>query len=172
VPYAIDLSIVIDAPPERVWRALCDPAAVVRWDSTVTGALDAPPDYPQAGQHVRWRCRNTTELLHDHPQHVEPNRRLHSLLDFGRQHLDETYTLEAASPESPSTSSRSLEREGRGEGGFDRHTTLHLHIELSVRAPFIAGPILLHLVDGPMTRRAFRASLTNLKRYCEAPAAG
>ena len=46
-------------------------------------------------------------------------------------------------------------------------THLHLHIGLRVTAPFIAGPILLHLIDGPMTRRAFEASLTNLKYYCE-----
>jgi polyketide cyclase/dehydrase/lipid transport protein len=257
--YTIDLTTNIAAPPEAVWRALTDPNAVVRWDTTVTRALDAPPDYPQPGQHVQWRCLNTTELLHDHPQHVDPTHRLHSLLVFGRQHLNETYTLEAASPkaqaaspEPPSSqthpdypahprpqpappealeghealegretpdvsSSLSLEGEGRGEGdsphapdqpaespstqthpvnpvhprpnlstpetptaprpagrgargsgGEVQHTTLHLHIDLTVTAPFIAGPLLLHLRDGPATRRTFAASLTNLKRYCEA----
>jgi len=144
--YAIDLDVRIEAPPGRVWRALVDPAAVVRWDSTVVAALDAPADYPQPGQHVRWRCRGTTELLHDRPQEVEPEWRLRSVLEFGRQRLDETYTLE----ETP-------------DGG----TALHLHIDLSVRARLIAGPILLHLVDGPSVRRAFDTSLINLKFYCE-----
>jgi uncharacterized protein YndB with AHSA1/START domain len=145
VPYTIDLTIDIDAPPSTVWRALCDPAAVVRWDTTVVAALDAPPDYPQPGQHVRWRCRNTSELLHDRPQEVVEARTLRSVLEFGRQRMDETYTLSEA------------------EGG----TRLDLHIVLKVTAPFIAGPILLHAVDGPMTRRGFEASLTNLKYYCE-----
>jgi uncharacterized protein YndB with AHSA1/START domain len=145
VAYTIDLRVDIAAPASRVWRALCGPAAVARWDTTVVAALDAPPDYPLPGQHVRWRCRDTSELLHDRPQDVEPERRLHSLLDFGRQHLDETYELS----ETP-------------EG-----TRLDLHIVLKVNAPFIAGPILLHLIDGPMVRRAFEGSLTGLKFYCE-----
>ena len=245
MPYTIDLTTDSHAPPDHVWRALCDPAAVTRWDTTVIDALDASPDYPQPGQHVRWRCRNTSELLHDRPQHVETNRRLHSLLDFGRQHLDETYTLsplpgstlapegreapqDAASPplperergpggevgtapmsqtarlepvqghEPPNGTPLSLEGEGRGEGASGQPaatpetpntarpepvqgrqtpdatrpqaptgTRLNLHITLTVHAPFIAGPILLHLIDGPATRRAFEASLTNLKYYCE-----
>ena len=85
------------------------------------------------------------ELLHDRPQHVEPNRRLHSLLDFGRQRLNETYLLT-----------------GTPEG-----TRLDLHIELRVRAPFIAG-LILRFVDGAAVRRDFEASLDGLKRHCEA----
>jgi uncharacterized protein YndB with AHSA1/START domain len=145
VPYAIDLSMDIAAPPAQVWRALCDPAAVARWDTSVVAALDAPADYPQPGQHVRWRCRDTSELLHDRPQEVVPERRLHSLLDFGRQHLDETYEL----VETPAG------------------TQIDLRIMLKINTPFIAGPILLHLIDGPMVRRTSEASLTNLKFYCE-----
>jgi hypothetical protein len=201
--YTIDLTTHIAASPDRVWRALTNPDAVARWDTTVIAPLDAPPDYPQPGQHVRWRCRNTTELLHDHPQHVEPERRLHSHLTFGRQRLDETYTLEAASNE-PRASSDELRAARRGPApkpaqsdseapptqenpanpanpwpipatpeppgtpaGARTTTTLHLHIELSVRAPFIAGPILLQLIDGPATRRNAEAALTNLKYYCE-----
>ena len=143
--YRIDLAEEITAPRAVVWRALCDPAAVTRWDATVTAALDAPADYPQPGQHVRWRCKDTSELLLDRPQEVEPNRRLRSLLEFGRQRLDETYTL----TESPAG------------------TLVNLHIKLKVTAPFIAGVILLRLVDGPMVRRAFEVSLTNLKYFCE-----
>jgi uncharacterized protein YndB with AHSA1/START domain len=145
VPYAIDLSMDIAAPPAQVWRALCDPAAVARWDTSVVAALDAPADYPQPGQHVRWRCRDTSELLHDRPQEVVPERRLHSLLDFGRQHLDETYEL----VETPAG------------------TQIDLRIMLKINTPFIAGPILLHLIDGPIVRRTSEASLTNLKFYCE-----
>lgn len=142
--YIIDVSIEIAAPAERVWRALTNPDEVVRWDASVTAALDAPADYPQAGQHVRWRCRGTTELLHDRPLDVEPNHRLQALLQFGRKRMDETYTLTG------------------GEA-----TNLNLRILLTVNARFFAGPALLHLVDGPATRRAAEASMTNLKYYCE-----
>ena len=145
MPYVVELSIDIAAPPARVWRALCQPEEVTRWDSTVVAALDAPPDYPQPGQHVRWRCRGTAELLHDRPQDVEPEVRLHSLLDFGRQHLDETYTL------SPTPIG----------------TRVNLHIDVKVSAPFIAGAILRRFVDGPAVRNSFEVSLTNLKYYCE-----
>lgn len=142
--YAIDLETDIDVPVTRVWRALCDPEEVVRWDTTVIAALNPPADYPQPGQHVRWRCKATDTLLHDRPQHVEPERRLHSLLEFGRQRLDETYHL------APTPSG----------------THLALHIDLTLTTPLIA-PLLLRLIDGPAVQRACESSLTNLKYYCE-----
>jgi uncharacterized protein YndB with AHSA1/START domain len=148
VPYRIDLAVDIAAPREFVWCALCDPHAVTRWDTSVIAALDAPPDYPQPGQHVRWRCRDTSELLLDHPQHVEPNRPLHTLLEFGRQRMDETYLLS----ETPTG------------------THIDLHVDLRVRVPFIAG-VILNYVDGRMVRNGFTQSLARLKDYCEATTA-
>jgi hypothetical protein len=145
MPYTIDITEDIAAPPERVWRALCSPSEVTRWDTNVIAALDAPPDYPQPGHHVQWRCKSTSELLHDRPQHVEADRRLHSLLEFGRQRMDETYLL----TETPAG------------------TRIDLHVELRVRAPFIAG-VILRFVDGAAARRDFGTSLANLKRHCEA----
>jgi uncharacterized protein YndB with AHSA1/START domain len=145
MPYTIEVTAEISAPVARVWRALTNPDEVVRWDTTVDASLDAPVDYPQPGQHVRWRCRNTTELLHDRPLVVEPGRRLQALLEFDRQRMDETYTLTPT----------------------DGATVLSLRVELTVRARFLAGPILLHVVDGPAARRAAEASMTNLKYYCE-----
>jgi uncharacterized protein YndB with AHSA1/START domain len=93
--YAFDRSVEIAAPPERVWRALCDPAEVVRWDTGVAEAIDAPADYPQPGQHVRWRYTNGPfRLLHDRPREVVPNKKLRSMLAVGPLRFDETYTLE------------------------------------------------------------------------------
>src|SRR3974377_1489856 len=94
--YAFDVSVEIDAPPERVWRALCDPGEVVQWDTGVVQALDAPPNYPQEGQHVRWRYANGPfRVLHDRPLDVVPNYRLRSALAVGPVRFDETYTLAA-----------------------------------------------------------------------------
>ncbi len=94
--YDFTLSIEIAAPPARVWRALCDPAEVVLWDRSLERALDAPPDYPWPGQHVRWRLRSGFfRLLHDRPLEVEPERRLRSLLALGPLRYDETYTIVA-----------------------------------------------------------------------------
>ena len=70
---------------------------MVQWDTGVAAALDAPANYPQPGQHVRWRYRNGPfRILHDRPQDVVAERRLRSLLSVGPFRFDETYTLEPA----------------------------------------------------------------------------
>ena len=136
----------VAAPPARVWRALVEPAEVVRWDGGVTQALDAPPDYPRPGQHVRWRyTHGLFRILHDRPREVVPERVLRSSLAVGPFRFEETYTL--------------TPRPGGSE----------LTADLVVRA---ALPLVGRLVDrfylGPRTRAAVAASLHGLKRHCEA----
>ena len=143
--YAFDVSVDIDAPPARVWRALCDPAEVVQWDTGVVGALDAPPDYPRPGQHVRWRYTNGPfRLLHDRPIDVIENQRLRSSLTVGPVRFDETYTLEP-------------------HGGGCRLTAAML-----VRVPVpLLGAIVERFYAGPAARSAVTASLAAIKRHCE-----
>jgi hypothetical protein len=143
--YAFSVSTDIDATPARVWRALCDPVEVVRWDSGVEEALDAPPDYPLPGQHVRWRYSDGPfRLLHDRPQEVAPERKLRSLLSVGLFRFDETYSLE-----------------GVGDG-------CRLSAEMEVRAPLPPlGWAIERLYLGPRTRRAVEVSLQALKRHCQ-----
>lgn len=140
------VSIDIDAPPSRVWRALCDPAEVVQWDTGVVEAIDAPAGYPQPGQHVRWRYSNGPfRTLHDRPQEVVPDRTLRSLIGVGPSQMDETYTLEAT------------------EGGT------RLTATMLVRVPWpIVGLLAERAVFGPATRRAVAASLQAIKLHCEA----
>jgi uncharacterized protein YndB with AHSA1/START domain len=142
----IALTTIIDAPVDRVWRALCDPSEVVLWDSGLIDALDAPADYPQPGQHVRWRVRDSDTLLHDRLQHVEPNQRLSTLLDFGGQHIDETYVLTPLA---------------------DDRTRVELKLDVSNKTPAL-GAILALLVDLPNVRLGSETSLARLKRHCEA----
>jgi uncharacterized protein YndB with AHSA1/START domain len=144
--YAFIVTQDIAAAPARVWRALCDPAEVVQWDTGVAAALDAPLDYPQPGQHVRWRYTNGPfRILHDRPQEVLPERRLRSLLRVGPFRFDETYTL---APQAAGC---------------------RLTATLEVRAPV---PVLSWFVEraylGPRTRAAVAASLAAIKRRCEA----
>src|SRR5215212_3509808 len=89
-------STQIDAPVDRVWRALCDPTEVAQWDSGVVGAIDAPADYPRPGQTVRWQygSERWPELL-DRPQEVVPEQKLRSILELGPYYMDETYSLTA-----------------------------------------------------------------------------
>jgi hypothetical protein len=146
----VHVEVVIAAPPLRVWRALCDPTEVVQWDSTVEAALDAPPDYPQPGQHVRWRCRaGLFRILHDRPQNVIEQRKLRSRLDLGLIRYDETYTL------------------GPADGG----TRLELNLDVRLAIPFVGG-LLARLRAREDALRAFEASLAALATHCEDPAAG
>ena len=143
--YAFTVSVQIDATPRRVWRALCDPAEVVQWDSGVAAALDAPANYPQPGQHVRWRYRHGLfRVLHDRPQQVVAEHRLRSLLTLGPFRLDETYTLESR------------------DGGCQ------LTAALQVVVPFpVVGRLIARFYLGPRTRDAMRAALDAIKGHCE-----
>ena len=144
--YQFKLKVEIDATPARVWRALCDPAEVVRWDSGVAAALDAPADYPRPGQHVRWRCGSGPfRILHDRPQEVDPERKLRSLLALGPFRYDETYTIEAI------------------EGGC----RLTAALRVWTAAP-VLGPAVDRLYLGPSTKASFESSLASIKRLCEA----
>lgn len=143
--YRFSVSEQIAAPPARVWRALCDPAEVVQWDSGVEEALDAPEDYPQPAQHVRWRYSNGPfRLLHDRPQEVVPVEKLRSLLAVGPFRFDETYTLEA-----------------RDDGCL-------LRADMEVRVPVPGlGLLTERFYLGPETEGTVKASLKAIKKHCE-----
>ena len=143
--YSFTVSIDIRAPTARVWRALCEPAEVVQWDTGVEEALGAPPDYPQPGQHVRWRYSNGPfRTLHDRPQEVVPERTLRSLISIGPFRFDETYTLELA------------------DGGC------RLTASMDVRAPVpLLGWLFERLYVGPQSRRTVQASLEAIMKHCE-----
>jgi uncharacterized protein YndB with AHSA1/START domain len=93
----IAMSVVVHAPRALVWRALADPRAIAERDAANGngGAIDAPPDYPKPGQHVRWKYRRggVPTTLHDRPIEVVPHERLRSLIELGALHFDETWTL-------------------------------------------------------------------------------
>ena len=146
--YSFIITTEINAPVARVWRALCDPAEVVQWDTGVEAALDAPAGYPKAGQHVRWRYSNGPfRTLHDRPQEVVPERTLRSLITIGPLRFDETYTL------------------GSLDGGCSLSTLMY------VRAPLPPlGWLIERLYAGPESRHAVEASMAALKRHCEAAA--
>jgi len=142
-------TIEIAADRERVWRALSIPAEVVCWDTGVVEPLDAPPDYPCAGQHVRWRDRlgPLPLILHDRPTRVEPASVLRSSIRLGLFDFDETYTL-------------------RDKGSFA--TQLTAELSLSSTVP-VLGSLLERIVGQPLARSTVRRSLGAIKRHCERP---
>jgi uncharacterized protein YndB with AHSA1/START domain len=145
--YSFTLNTDISAPPARVWRALCDPSEVVRWDTGVVEPLDAPADYPQPGQHVRWRYAGPFRTLHDRPQEVVLERTLRSLISIGPLRFDETYTLEPR------------------DGGTCLSAAMRVFVPL-----LLGGPLTGRLYAGPESRRTVAASMAALKRYCESEA--
>ena len=85
----------IDAPIERVWRALTVPAEVSIWDGVVP--VEVRDDYPQPGHHARWGSRlgPFRLTLHDHIRVVEPGACFAADIDIAFVHVDETYRLRA-----------------------------------------------------------------------------
>lgn len=140
-------TVEIAADRERVWRALSTPSEVVRWDTGVIEPLDAPPDYPRAGQHVRWRYRlgPVPLILHDRPARVEPGSVFRSLIRLGPFDFDETYTLR----ETGTTATR-----------------LTADLSLSSTTP-VLGPLLERVLGQPLARSTVRSSLAAIKRHCE-----
>ena len=140
-------TVEIAADRERVWRALTVPTEVVCWDTGVIEPLDAPPDYPRTGQHVRWRYRlgPLPLTLHDRPSQVEPTSILRSSIRLGPFDFDETYTL-------------------RDEG--PAVTVLSAEMSLTGTVP-ILGPLLERTVGQPLARSTVRSSLAAIKRHCE-----
>lgn len=140
-------TVQIAASVERVWRALTAPAEVVQWDSGIVEPIDAPPDYPQPGQHVRWRYRlgPVPLTLHDRPTEVLRDSTLRSSIELGPFSFDETYQLQ--SPESSTT-------------------LLSARLVLSSSLP-VLGPLLERVVGAPFARATVRSSLEAIRLRCE-----
>jgi hypothetical protein len=140
-------TIQIETSAERVWRALTVPAEVVQWDSGIIEPIDAPPDYPQPGQHVRWRYRlgPIPLVLDDRPSEVLRNSILRSSIHLGPFAFDEIYDLHAPEP---------------------AVTLLTAKLTLSSGVP-VVGSLLERVVGAPLARTTVRTSLRAIKRHCE-----
>ncbi len=142
-------TLEIAADPMRVWQALTNPKEVVCWDTGILEALDAPSDYPSAGQHVRWRYRFGPLFLtlHDRPSLVEKASTLASSIQLGPFDFEETYTLHEITASS---------------------TALTAELSLVCRIP-IFGLLIESVVGQPLARATVRTSLAAIKRHCEEP---
>lgn len=89
------VDVRVEAPLDRVWRALCDPEEVTVWDGA--RPLAVPAGYPSPGQHARWRVGSglRRRVLHDRVVAVVPGERLAARITYGLCELDEEYRLSA-----------------------------------------------------------------------------
>lgn len=135
----VAVTISIARPPQRVWRALCEPAEVVRWDGVTQ--LWVPEGYPAAGQYARWSSAigPWRLTLHDRVQAVEPPRRLRSTIDIGFVHVEEEYRLTPSDAGTLLVSDNAVSSRRRG----------------------------LRWLAVALTRQNIRASLGRLKAFCE-----
>jgi hypothetical protein len=89
------LAAVVDAERQRVWRAISDPAEVVRWDEPTLALLEAAAGWPRVGSPVVWRYRlgRVPVTLRDRPREVVPAERLHSDVSLGLFRFEQIWTL-------------------------------------------------------------------------------
>ena len=89
------LAVVVAAERARVWRALTDPAEIVRWDETRTALVDRERSYPQIGERVRWRSKLGTValVLNETPNEIEPPERFALTCKSGTLRFEQLYLL-------------------------------------------------------------------------------
>lgn len=145
----VEHSVEIAADRARVWHALTEPASVVVWDVGIIAPLDAPPDYPQPGQVVRWRYRllGFPTTLIDRPQEVVPQVRLRTLIALAFLRIDETYTLESLP-------------------GVPEGTRLTAQLRLSNTLPILSGAFDRHL-GRALASSTVSESLGAIRDFCE-----
>lgn len=90
------MSRVIEADPDRVWKALTHPTEVAAWDERMLAPVDPSDDYPFSGG-VRWRYQlgGVQVVLHDRPLEVVPGARLKRKIRLGSLRYDQTLSLTA-----------------------------------------------------------------------------
>jgi uncharacterized protein YndB with AHSA1/START domain len=145
------MSAAIAASRERVWRAITDPAEMIRWDEQMLALLEPVEGYPEVGQRVRWRYRLGTVpvVYRDRPTEVVQGERLRSRVDLGLFRFQQTWSLISES----------------GGGGSER-TRLGLHLSADNSIPVVGGAVdrfgvrqmAVELVDG---------RLRALQKWCE-----
>jgi hypothetical protein len=120
----IAMSTVVHTRRERVWRALCDPSEVIRWDERIISLEEPALDYPSPEHAARWRYRlgSVAVDLLDRPVEVLARQRLRHAMSIGSFEFEETYTL--------------------ADDGGGEHTRLSLRFSSSVNSiPVVGGSL-------------------------------
>ena len=99
------LSTVVGAPRHRVWRALTDPAEIVRWDERALGLLEPVAQPLAAGSVFAWRylLGGVPVVLREETLDLVAEERLHSGVSLGLFHFEQTFTLADEAADAPRT---------------------------------------------------------------------
>jgi hypothetical protein len=144
------LATAVAAPRARVWRALVDPAEIVRWDERAEALLESPDAGLAPGRVLRWRYRmgGVPLVFREELLEVALEERLRSAVRLGLFRFEQTFAL-ADDPAEP----------GR--------TRLSVRVASENAVPVVGG-----LLDRFAVRRQAAeladARLRALRRWCEA----
>lgn len=99
------LSTVLGAPRPRVWRALTDPAEIVRWDERAVRLLEPVSQPLAAGSVYCWRylLGGIPVVLREEMLDLVAEERLHSGVSLGLFHFEQTFTLADEAADTPRT---------------------------------------------------------------------
>ena len=148
------MSSAIAAAPQRVWRAITDPEAILAWDEHRLSAVDSTDGYPKANELVRWRYQlgSVPIVMRDRPLDIAPGRKLHSKVTIGPIVYDQTFTLAVEAHE-----------------GDETMTILGMKLIASNSAAVI-GAVIDRFEVRRMTTDRVDTTLRAITKYCEGDA--
>ena len=89
------LTAVVDAGTKGVWRAITDPAELIRWDASALALIEPGEDWPVLGQALVWRYQlgSVPLRLKDTPVEIVPEKRLRSSVSLGSFRFEQSWSL-------------------------------------------------------------------------------
>jgi len=89
------LAAVVDAGPADVWRAITEPAELIRWDTAALALIEPGEDWPALGQALVWRYQlgSVPLRLKDTPVEIVPEKRLRSSVSLGSFRFEQSWSL-------------------------------------------------------------------------------
>lgn len=142
------MTVLVEAPRARVWRAIAEPAETLQWDEQRLAPLEGSGS-PQPGDRQRWRYRlgSIPIVLTEQTLEVATGERLRSAVALGLFRFERTWTL-------------------ADDVGDGPRTRVSLRLTASNSIPVLGG-----MVDRFAVRRMAAeyvdAKLRSLQKWCE-----
>ena len=89
------LTASVAASSDAVWRAITDPAELIRWDPAALALLEPCNEWPLEGHALVWRYQlgSVSVRLRDEPVEIVPEKRLRSAVALGSFRFEQVWSL-------------------------------------------------------------------------------